>query len=800
MTTLADGFDPFSREALEFQGVIDLFRPLLSGPLSVPALDSVAPQTEKEWICRALDLTREAAAYLNLNPRPRLGELADPRPILERLCLEGASCPAVEIYSLVELAQTAIRWRTLFPKFQLPRLGKLAQSFPDLDGLIRALAGKILPDGSVDASASAALGAIRRSMQHFQRELQTSLERLMGQLARAGALQEELITVRNGRFVLPVRAEKRKTTEGIVHGSSSSGATVYIEPLETVPLNNELVELAGREEEEIRRILTEFTARLRERRQELMETTGILSELDLAFAKAEFSRRWDACLPEFSEAPELELREARHPLLEQALHASAGAAVPLTVELAPPHSAMVISGPNTGGKTVVLKTVGVAALMAQAGLPVFAERARLPVFTRVLADIGDRQSIAESLSTFSAHIRNIQTMTATAGRGDLVLLDEIGGSTDPQEGSALAVALLERFKEQGSVVFATTHYSRVKAWAAESPAAVNAAMGFDEQTLAPTYQVLAGLPGNSSGLDIAQRLGLDPAIICKARELLDPAEAEAGALITSLDAKQAELAAAVEDARRRAGELNELKAEMAREWLRERQAKLQELDQRLEQTLRKYGEQYKSAIEEVRRGLAQQGKPAASLATASRKGERLRREAREDWNANVLEAVAVPGETGERERTTVASVGDLVRVRDLSTPGTVTAIGEAGEMEVQVGRLRLRVPRSDVRILVPGNTSPLIRFEVGSPSPAGPLAEINVIGRTAEEAREEIDKFLDSAFLAGRFRLRVIHGHGKGILRRSLREMFASHPHVERSYPAPQDEGGDGATIVELKR
>ncbi len=799
MTTLADGFDPFSREALEFPGVIDLFRPLLSGPLSVPALDSVAPQTEKEWICRALDLTREAAKYLNLNPRPRLGDLADPRPILERLRVEGVSCSAVEIYSLVELARTTIRWRTLFPESQLPRLGKLAQSFPDLDGLIRALAGKILPDGSVDSSASAALGAIRRSMQHLQRELQASLERLMRQLGGTGALQEELITVRNSRFVLPVRAEKRKTTQGIVHGSSSSGATVYIEPLETVPLNNELVELAGREEEEIRRVLTEFTARLRERRQELMETTETLSEIDLAFAKAEFSRRWDACLPEFSEAPELELREARHPLLEQALRASAGAAMPLTVELAPLHSAMVISGPNTGGKTVVLKTVGIAALMAQAGLPVLAERARLPVFMRVLADIGDRQSIAESLSTFSAHIRNIHTMTATAGRGDLVLLDEIGGSTDPQEGSALAVALLERFKEQGSVVFVTTHYSRVKAWAAESPAAVNAAMGFDEQTLAPTYQVLAGLPGNSSSLDIAQRLGLDPAIICKARELLDPAEAEAGALITSLYAKQTELAAAVEDAHRRAGELNELKAEMAREWLREKEAKLRELDQRLEQTLRKYSEQYKGAIEEVRRGLAQQGKPAASLGTASRKGERLRREAREEWNANVLEVVALPSETSERERTTVASVGDLVRVRDLSTPGTVTAIGEAGEMEVQVGRLRLRVPRSEVQILVPGNTPPEIRFETGSSSPAGP-SEINVIGRTAEEAREEIDKFLDSAFLAGRFKLRVIHGHGKGILRSSLREMFATHPHVERAYPAPQDEGGDGATIVELKR
>ncbi|MGH9357075.1 MAG: endonuclease MutS2, partial [Terriglobia bacterium] len=451
--------------------------------------------------------------YLSLSPRPVLGGLADPREILERIRIEGVSCSTAEILLLTELARTAGGWRDLFADTPLTGLQRMAQRLPDLRDLISELGGKILPDGSVDSSASPALGAIRHSIERLERELHAALEKLLRRFGHDEALQEELITLRNGRFVLPVRAEKRRTVQGIVHGVSSSGASVYVEPLETVPLNNDLIELEERETAEVRRILAEFTRKLRGHRDDLLAATATLSELDLAFAKAEFARQRNACLPELCETWELRLEEARHPLLEQTLREAGRQAVPLDIKLTSPHTMMVISGPNTGGKTVAIKTAGIAALMAQAALPVLAREASLPVFERVLADIGDQQSISQSLSTFSAHIRNIQLMVgATAGR-DLVLLDEIGGSTDPQEGAALAVAILERFRQQGCIVLVSTHLSRLKAYAAETREAMNAAMDFDEATLAPTYRIFSGLPGKSSGIDIAQRLGLDGAII-----------------------------------------------------------------------------------------------------------------------------------------------------------------------------------------------------------------------------------------------------------------------------------------------
>ncbi|HLI30822.1 MAG TPA: Smr/MutS family protein, partial [Terriglobia bacterium] len=751
-------------------------------------------------IRNGLQLVREAGQYLTLGPRPSLAGLGDPRAILERIQIEGASCSAAEILCVVEVARAASAWRTLFVDTGLASLDALAQSLPDLREVSAALGGKILPDGRVDSSASPALAAIRRAIERLERELHSSLEKLLHRLGQDQILQEELITLRNGRFVMPVRAEKRKSVLGIVHGASSSGASVYVEPLETVPMNNELVELEEREAAEIRRILAEFTGILRSRRQDLMDATATLSELDLAFAKAEFARRWNACLPELCESWELELQNARHPLLELTLRAAGCEPVPLTLDLAPPHRIMVISGPNTGGKTVALKTAGMAALMAQAGLPVLATVARLPVFTRVLADIGDQQSISQSLSTFSAHIRNIQSMLNATESRDLVLLDEIGGSTDPQEGSALAIAILERFRAQGCMVIVSTHHSRLKSYAAETPEALNAAMDFDEVTLAPTYHILAGLPGKSSGIDIAQRLGLDGGIIHKARELMDPADAQASALIASLHSRQAELDARLGEVRRQAQEIEEMKAGLAWQAAAERQAKLRELDERLERTLREYDQQFKQAIEEIRRQLAQEGKPARSLAKGGRKAESLRRDAREEWNAQVLETAGPPAVPGEAGNQMAAAVGDHVQIQNFSTPGIVTAIRDGDQIEVEVGRLRLCVAKNEVRVLGRGQTASSGWFESSSTLTAEPPTELNVIGRTAEEAREQVDKLLDEAFLAGRFKLRIVHGHGKGVLKHSLRKMFASHPHVETFYAAPPREGGEGATIVELKK
>jgi len=447
--------------------------------------------------------------------------------------------------------------------------------------------------------------------------------------------------------------------------------------------------------------------------------------------------------------------------------------------------------------------------MAQAGLPVAASEARLPLFGRVLADIGDQQSIEASLSTFSAHITNIEAMARVADRNDLVLLDELGGSTDPSEGAALAVAILEHFRERGAMTFVTTHHSRLKAYAANTAEAINAAVDFDEVSLQPTYRLLLGLPGKSSGLDIARHLGLEPSIVEKARALLDPAEAQTAALVASLHEQKAtlerELAVLTEE--RKAFQAQQ--AESSRRFEAERRAKLRELDARLEETLRLYEKRWEKMVVEI-----------GSQLQASKVGKRLERQAhglkdgaREEWNAQVLEVLGAPAEQPAEPEIIdrPPAVGDSVRVANFPTAGKV--IGLSGDqVEVEVGRLHTRVRKDEVQVLSPGirDSGLGIRAaEVGrvpNPEPRTPnpeiveaAAEINVIGSTAEEARESVDKFLDDAYMAGRFRLRVVHGHGKNILKNSLREMFASHPHVEKFYPAPPHEGGTGATIVELK-
>lgn len=805
--------DPFSREALEFPAIIDLLGRFLSGPLSKPILALVEPLRNTEQILPLLSAAREARDYLLENSRPGLGGITDPRPQLQRLRVEGASCAPLEILAVVEMASAACECRRLFDGSPFTTLAALAGEIPDLRDLVRELSGKILPDGSLDSSASPVLARIRRSIEQTQRELQTRLEKILHRLGQDQILQDDVLALRNGRFVLPVKTEKKRQVEGVVHGASSSGQSVFVEPLETLPLNNELVELQDRETEEIRRLIAEFSGKLRGRREDLLEAARALSEMDLAFAKAEFARQYDACIPEFDSGRNLTLNGARHPLLIEALKASGNQPVPLSIELREPQSLMIISGPNTGGKTVVLKTIGAAVLMAQAGLPVAADEARLPLCDRVLADIGDQQSIEQSLSTFSAHVRNIQTMVETADDKTLVLLDELGGSTDPHEGAALAVAILEHFLARRSLVFVSTHHSRLKAFAAATPQAVNAAMDFDEPTLRPTYRLLTGLPGKSSGLDIAGRLGLNRSIVERARALVEPSETEASTLIASLHATKHELEELIEAAQRERKEVEAREAKLKVDVAAERQAKLRELDKRLEQTLREHHERWERAMDEIRKQAQNASNSTKALGSAARKGGALARDAREAWNLQVLEAI---DELRPQESEAPAEIGDRVRLPNLTTPGVVTAILGSHQMEVEVGRLRMKVPREGARVIErPPRSAGAEKSnrESATEGPAKPHVELaplklvvpaahetNVIGATAEEAREQVDKFLDSAFLAGHSKVRVIHGFGKGVLRKTLHEMLASHLHVAAFYPAPKPEGGDGATIIELKR
>lgn len=798
-SSVQPGDTRFSEGVLEFPALVELLRGHLSGPIARPLADAIHPGTEVAEIRESLELVRDAIGFARESSRPSLSALQDPRPILAKLAVEGLSLTAQEILALLELARAATDLRGLFRETPFRNLDALARSLPDFKALVASLEGKILPDGTLDSSASPELARIRRAIERLRHEVQAALEKLLRRLSHDEVVQDAVVTLRNERFVIPVRAEAKRRVAGVVHAASSSGATVFIEPLETLPLNNELVELQEREFAEIQRLLAEFTRMLAAQSAELASATETLSELDLAFAKAEFARAYDCCLPEFVTERALHLHGIRHPLLEKTLRAQKRRPVPLTLELAPPQSLMVISGPNTGGKTVALKTAGMAVLMAQAGLPVPASEARLPVFGRVLADIGDQQSIEASLSTFSAHVQNIQGMVDVAEGNDLVLLDEIGASTEPNEGAALAVAILEHFCEKGAMTLVTTHHSRLKAYAAEHPETLNAAMEFDEATLQPTYRLLMGLPGKSSGIDTAERLGLRHSIVESARRLLAPADAESAALVALLHHQKSQLEEKITSLDRGRRELEAERQRMEEQFTEERRKRLAELDARLEETLRQHDAKWEKRLEELRAQALAQARPAPAIRRGT--APELARQAREEWNAQVLEALG--GQLAEE--TTVDAppeVGDQVRLRDLSTPGRVVALAGDG-VDVEVGRMRMRVPRSEVRVVArkaekPSGARGALGMHLEEPPPEAP-AEINVIGASAEEARERVDKFLDAAFLARRFRLRIVHGHGKGILRRSLHEMFAAHPHVEKFYAAPQNEGGSGATIVELK-
>lgn len=794
---------PFSERVLEFPAILDLVRGFLSGPIARPLVERLRPGTDVGKIQRTLDLVREACDYARETSRPSLSALEDPRSLLVKLSVEGLSLTAQEILALLVLARAACDVHGMFRETPFTRLDELAGALADFRPLVKELDGKILPDGTFDSSASPELARIRRSIDRLKHNVQATLEKLLRRLSHDDVVQDAVVTLRNDRFVIPVRAEAKRRVAGVVHGASSSGATVFIEPLETLPLNNELVELQEKEFAEVQRLLAEWTRKFGRQKLELETAAEILSELDLAFAKADFARAYDCCLPEFPSKRDLLLKGVRHPLLEKTLRAQNSRPVPLDIALAEPQTMMVISGPNTGGKTVALKTIGIAVLMAQAGLPVPAAEARLPMFGRVLADIGDQQSIEANLSTFSAHVQNIQAMVAAAERQDLVLLDEIGSSTEPNEGAALAVAILEHFRSNGATTFVTTHHSRLKAYAAEKPEAVNAAMEFDEATLQPTYRLLTGLPGKSSGIDTAERLGLDRSIVERARASLAPAEAETAALVASLHQQKSELQEQNANLARERRELEAERKRLEEEFSRERRARLAELDARLGETLREFEARWSQKLEEIRTQALLQAQSAQAAKKAERKAAELARDAREDWNAQVLEALGAPAEE-EVVVDAPPAVGDQVRLNNLSTPGRVVALAGSDHVDVEVGRLRMRVAKEEVRVLARrgalkaagGNAASSVRLDEPTTESA---REINVIGATAEEARERVDKFLDEAYLARHLRLRVVHGHGKGILRKSLHEMFAAHPHVEKFYAAPPQEGGAGATIVELK-
>lgn len=797
-----------SLQLLEYGHLLDLVRRYVSSDGGKRLLASTEPLQDRQALEALLAETAEAIAYVADASRPatrggeaptrlRFTDLPDCDAAAAKLRIEGAVLEGVEIAALAAVLERASQVKSTLAAFgaNYPRLSARASSLGDFRPALREISGKILPDGSVADDASVALARIRREMERQKRNITGSLERFLKEHRDDGLLQEEFVTIRNERFVVPVIPSARKRVPGVVHGSSGSGQTLFLEPLETIELNNDLVRLNEDELREVFRILREMTGRLREHSTEIRAAVRALGEYDFIFAKARFAEDFECVIPKFAseDKPRLVLKDARHPLLQDVLRRQRKTVVPVSLALDGVQRTLLISGPNTGGKTVAMKTVGLLALMAQSGLPVPAAEAELPIFPDVLADIGDNQSIEQSLSTFGAHVARIKEMVENAAPGVLVLLDELGRATDPEEGGALGVAILEEFRHYGAFTLSSTHLLAIKVYGSNTEGVLNASMGFNEETLEPTYHLRTGSPGKSAGLDIASRLGLPRHLIDRARSAMSTTERDIALFLNRLEEKVHEAAAETDHLLQMELELKEREQKLLRDVEKKAAQRMREIESRSEEAQKRFEQEATRVIDQVLSTPEQRKAAERSL----RQVARTRREFQESVAAIKEDRKPAPQVAKDEIRE-----GCRVRLRDVSDPAKVLRIMQNGNIEVAVGFLKMQVPPSEVTEILP-DAAAKTKLPQGVSFQAGPrwdtlTREINLIGKTSDIAGEEVERYLDSAFLAGVARVRIVHGHGMGVLRRTVHEILKKHPNVDKFYFAEPSDGGNGATIVEL--
>jgi DNA mismatch repair protein MutS2 len=824
-----------SAQVLEFGALKALIEGYATSPLGRGRVDRLTATDERGWIDNQQQLTAEIREFWRAGGRFEFSGLIDVQNLIDKSRIGGAALETAEIRDVVLVVDRAAEWReiALDPptsmKSEWQGVHALSAGITDFTEFLRSFRNKIQPDGTLDDRASPELGRIRREIEKQRRLIQESLRGYLRRLAEGGAIQDELVTIRGERFVIPVKAEQKRRVQGVVHGASSSGQTVFVEPLETIEQNNELVRLLDEEQAEIHRILLEMTRRIGEQAETILLASGVLAELELQFAKARFAEDYDCVRVTVADdvgssreaedsavpsrgfghewrVPRLILQNARHPLLERNLKAKGKRVVPVSVELEGTRRQLIITGPNTGGKTVTLKTIGLLALMAQAGIPVPADRAEMPVFDAVLADIGDYQSIEQNLSTFSAHVTNIDFISRTATPDSLVLLDELGSATDPEEGAALAVAIAEHFREIGAITVISTHHTSLKVYGANTPSVLNAAVGFDERTLEPTYELRVGVPGASAGINIAQRLGLNPTIVQSARNRLSTQVQDVGKFLDKLHAELREAEGERLKLQEREREVEREKARLATDGAREQRDKVREMEKKLDSLFKDFEYHAREAVQAV------QDRAAAQKLSkdAERRMAKLRREFREQFDSTVV-AHSTGADKGDPHAQAHVvkhvSEGDTVKLKSVGRPAVVKRKIDENHFEVEIGAMKMKIARDDIADVVVRADSPVVAarargINVSLQTEVSDLntpTEINVIGRTVDDATREVEKFVDRAFLAGLPRVRVVHGSGMGILRKALRQYLQKHPHVASVAEPPQNEGGGGATVVELR-
>jgi DNA mismatch repair protein MutS2 len=801
-----------SVRVLEFEQFRELLSAYVNSPLGKAQVAQLVPSSDRNWINRQQQLAAETRRFLSAGGRFDFAGLFDADQLLAKAKIPNAALETNEIRDILLVADKAAEWReiALHPPEAVLRekawdgMQALSHEIADFTALLRYFRNKILPDGTLDDRASPELGRIRREVEKQRRLIQDSLRGYLRRLAEGGAVQEELVTIRGERFVIPVKVEQRRRVNGVVHGASSSGQTIFVEPLETIEQNNDLVRLLEEEQAEIRRILQEMTEKIGEHADALAAATEVMAEVELQFGKARFGLDYDCLRPDLTD-DYLELRGARHPLLERNLKAKGGKVVPITLEMDSAHRQLIISGPNTGGKTVGLKTIGLLALMAQAGVPVPATSARLPVFDAVLADIGDYQSIEQNLSTFSAHVTHIDFTSRTATARSLVLLDELGSATDPEEGAALAVAIAEHFRRIGAVTIVSTHHTSLKVYAANTPGVLNAAVGFDEKTLQPTYELQVGVPGASAGINIAQRLGRNSHIIEAARAKLGTQTQDVARFLDKLHSELRELDRERQATQHREEELGREVKRLEAEGAQEQRQKTREFERKMGSLIRDFEYQVREAVNAIQDRAAQ----TKLSKQAEQRIAKLRREFKEQFDAGVVahKTGADQGDPNARPHEVKhVSEGDTVKLKSLGRTAIVKRKVDDNTFEVEMGAMKMKVPRSDIaEVFARSGITPVaaarakgISVSLKSDDLNTPT-EINVIGQTVDQATSEVEKFLDRAFLAGMPRIRIVHGSGMGILRKALRQYLQRHPHVATVAEPPQNEGGAGATVVELR-
>ncbi len=809
----------YSLETLEYESLLELVSRHAQTPMGIDMFARLRPIENRRVLDAALAAISETVL---LSEEKQItwsfSGLEDPGDAVAILNINNAALEPNRMLEVARVCRHALFARSsIQPEKEIaPTLWQIVEHIPpSLLGVIDNINKKLLPGGEIDDTASPELAKIRREISSQRARLTKSLEAAMR--AAGTAIQDELVTVRNDRFVIPVKTDFRGKVSGVAHGFSSSGSTVFVEPLEAIEANNELQNIKGQEEREIARILFALTESLREQLPAVEAAVDAVAKLDFIKAKVEFARKFTAIVPEITDDETLDLTDARHPLLEEnirsaappkaetrpvgSVSSNAHEIVPASFTLTKDRSIMIISGANAGGKTVVLKTAGLLSLMAISGLPVPAAAARVPFYRSVLADIGDHQSLSANLSTFSSHMSNIAGMLQQCVPPSLVLLDEAGTGTDPEEGSALGVAIVDHFRQNGAQVIASTHYRGLKMYAANDERVINASVEFDEKTLQPTYKLLLGLAGASSGIEIARRFGIGQQVIEAARENLDISAQEAENYLKKLQTETklaTDLRIALEEEReavamKYAGlEIDAVKKEKARQ---------KEFENELATAVEEFDRQSKAFMQTLE---------DKALKNRLDK-ERLSRKA--ELNRTIISKTgAQRGIGGPRAET--RPVGSVPNGTSEITIGSkvITSFGNIGTVEkidkqvaeVLVGGMRLREKVADLQLAEQqkaetrpvGSVQTLHRNIDGGDAPA----ELNLIGKTTADAEYELDRFLDEAYMSSLPRVRIIHGFGTGALKNYVHHFLKGHPHIDKFGFAPSDQGGQGATIAELKQ